>query len=96
MAVSLHPVVERLHSYSLENSNLTLLRVHSLGQCMFVARGLPCPIHAPTDHPMRGWEQTWSRAIGFGRVCPEHEAVHSDPDDLSVVWADADCDCGEG
>lgn len=82
-------------SYRLENSNITVLRVHSLRDCHWVKSNLPCPVHAPTDHPLRGWEQTWSQFMGFGRVCPEHGLVHPDPDDLGIVWTEGCCDCDE-
>jgi hypothetical protein len=78
-------------SYRCEHSNVVVLRVHSIDECLDTA-SWGCPIHAPSDHPMRGWEQTWSPLFGFGRVCPTHGVVHPDPDDVDA-WVDHDTCC---
>lgn len=81
--------------FQLENSNIVVLRMHSAAQCPALDKGVPCPVHAPTNHPLRSWEQVWSEAAGFGRVCPTHDVIHPDPDDMAVVWLPGLCDCDE-
>lgn len=53
-----------------------ILSVHSAEVCR-----PPCPIHAPTDHPMRGWPKLWRDAY-FERLC-EHGVGHPDPDSMA-------------
>lgn len=71
---------------------MTLLRCHRHTDCQALNVGMPCPVHAPTDHPMRSWPQTWDPERGFGRVC-EHGVEHPDPDDFTLVWHDDCCGC---
>lgn len=57
------------------------LFVHPLELCLS-SRDMPCCIHAPSDHAMRGWRQFWNEAYQIMmRQCP-HGEVRPDPDDL--------------
>lgn len=84
--------VTRYAPVSLEHTNVVALRVHSANDCGMLDAGWPCPVHNLTDHPMRAWPQVMT-ADGFGRVCPDHNVVHPDPDDLTVVSHDDCCGC---
>lgn len=44
---------------------------------------VPCSIHSPSDHHMRGWPMIWrgDRNI-MERECP-HGVTHPDPDDVA-------------
>jgi len=57
---------------------------------------IKCPIHNPSDHHMRDWEQNWRGDRGFiERICP-HGIGHPDPDDLqadAVHGCDGCCRC---
>lgn len=52
-----------------------LIYIHQAGQC----KG-PCPVHNPSDHPMRDYPTHWrvDRKI-MERICP-HGIGHPDPD----------------
>ena len=53
------------------------LRVHAKGRC----HGTACPIHHPTDHPLRDWPTHFRSDRGImERICP-HGVGHPDPDD---------------
>lgn len=74
--------------HRLEHSNVVVLHAHSLEDCpVYNLMSTVCPLHWRSAHPMRGWEQTWSEEIGFGRICPEHGTIHPDPDDTETVWS---------
>ena len=47
-------------------------------------KGSPCPIHNPSDHPMKDFPTHWrdDRQI-MERICP-HGVGHPDPDDLRI------------
>lgn len=50
--------------------------VHSELDC----HGMPCVVHSPTQHHMRGWDLRFRRKRGiFERLCP-HGFAHPDPD----------------
>lgn len=54
-----------------------LKSVHKKSAC----KGRACPIHHPSDHPMRGFKQYWRNDRRFmERIC-EHNVGHPDPDD---------------
>ncbi len=62
------------------NVPLRKLRTHKPDTCA----GEVCPIHNPSDHPMRHFPQQWRRDRRIiERVCP-HGIGHPDPDDLKV------------
>lgn len=64
-----------------------LVVTHSATNC---AR--PCPVHAPSEHPLREWPRLWRADRGIvERLCPTHGVGHPDPDDLRVRnhWAEA-------
>lgn len=72
----------------------SVLSTHSFEACL-----PPCPLHAPSDHHMVGWELVWStRERTLARVC-SHGELHFDPDALPTrrsVWGCATvyCSCG--
>lgn len=44
----------------------------------------PCPVHAPSNHPLRDARAQWRPDVGYvERVCA-HGVGHPDPDDLAV------------
>jgi hypothetical protein len=44
---------------------------------------VPCVIHHPTEHSMRGMPTHWDgRRHMMGRIC-EHKVWHPDPDDMN-------------
>lgn len=58
----------------------SLRRVHAAGRCL----GASCPIHRPSDHPLRDAPLQWRGDRGFmERICP-CQIGHPDPDDLRV------------
>lgn len=60
-----------------------ILRSHPESSCI-----APCPLHSPSDHPMRDWPLLWrSDRRLFERICP-HGTGHPDPD--HVAFADPD------
>lgn len=48
----------------------------------------PCPIHGPSDHPMKTWPLKWRQEhYYFERICP-HGIGHPDPDSLAYLeWS---------
>lgn len=54
-----------------------------------------CPIHKPSNHPLKGAKQRWSRYKGrMERVC-SHDIAHPDPDDYkyrALVYVAHPCD----
>jgi hypothetical protein len=71
-----------------------LVFVHEEGTC----HGPACPIHRPSDHPLKGAKQMWRMDKGImERVC-DHGIGHPDPDDYkaSAVTRMHGCDgcCG--
>jgi hypothetical protein len=58
-----------------------VLVTHPRSQCQ--GRDLPCCIHSPSDHRMRGWRMNWRDDTGvMERLC-EHGVGHPDPDHLA-------------
>lgn len=54
-----------------------LFGVHEADQCL----GEFCPIHKPSDHPLKDAKQRWNRdKARMERICI-HDEVHPDPDD---------------
>jgi hypothetical protein len=53
--------------------------IHTLESC----DGLPCPIHAPSEHRMNEWPIYIRTSALTERLC-EHSVGHPDPD--SVAW----------
>ena len=53
-----------------------------------VCEGGPCPIHNPSDHPMKKFPTNWrdDRRI-MERIC-EHGVGHPDPDDIRIRLGD--------
>jgi hypothetical protein len=72
-----------------------LINVHEELTCM----GPSCPIHAPSNHPMRAFPQQWSLTKYYmERIC-FHNIAHPDPDDYkaTAVWREHNCDgCCKG
>lgn len=67
-----------MESYTLENSDVVLTRVHDKGKCYNTDR---CVIHKKTDHNMRVFPQHYRSDTGeMERLCP-HGIGHPDPDD---------------
>lgn len=60
-----------------EGSNRPLYGVHDPAACA----GQTCPIHRRTDHPLRGWPQSFRNDAGFMERTCEHGQGHPDPDD---------------
>lgn len=57
-----------------------LVEVHDRARCV----GPPCPIHAPSGHPLRQDSLRWRPDRGImERIC-RHGVGHPDPDDLRV------------
>lgn len=60
------------------------LRTHAKQDCH-----PPCPVHAPSDHPMREWPKVWRPDRGiFERTCAHPErggCGHPDPDTLAYI-----------
>lgn len=57
-----------------------LVLVHDRARCA----GSPCPIHSPSDHPLRWDSLRWRSDRGImERIC-KHGIGHPDPDDLRV------------
>lgn len=45
--------------------------------------GMPCCVHAPSEHGMSGWPRQWHPITNtMYRVCP-HNAIHPDPDHVT-------------
>lgn len=58
----------------------TTLSTHGTSQC----QGRHCPIHNPSNHPLRNAPQAWQGELGYmQRVC-SHGQYHADPDDWKV------------
>lgn len=56
-----------------------LAQVHARSAC----EGRGCPMHHPSDHPMKDWPLLWSDTRKqMYRVC-EHGFQHPDPDDIA-------------
>lgn len=56
------------------------LMVHPASECA----GQPCPIHNPSEHPMRDFPTHWRDDRGImERICP-HGIGHPDPDDFRI------------
>ncbi len=54
------------------------LRVHAAGLCL----GENCPLHSPSDHPLKAGPLQWRGDLGiFERLC-DHSVGHPDPDSL--------------
>src|SRR5687767_8816559 len=66
------------------------LFVHAEKRCQ-----APCPIHAPSDHPLNQHDLHWrSDRRMFERLC-DHGIGHPDPDDLAykrkvLFWSEFD------
>jgi hypothetical protein len=57
-----------------------MLRTHPAGACLVEDAG--CPIHRPSDHPLRDAPMTWSQPLRMlFRRC-DHGVLHPDPDSL--------------
>lgn len=55
------------------------IRVHTADKCV----GRHCPIHNPSDHPMKDYPTHWRQDRNMmERICP-HGVGHPDPDDLA-------------
>jgi hypothetical protein len=58
----------------------TILRTHSAAICV-----PPCPLHSPTDHPLRDAPLLWRADRGvFERTCV-HGLGHPDPDSVTFL-----------
>lgn len=58
----------------------TMLHCHGPAVCA----GRPCPVHRPSDHPLRSCPLHWRGDGGYlERVC-SHGYGHPDPDDFKV------------
>lgn len=58
----------------------TILRTHAASICV-----PPCPLHAPSHHPLRDAPLLWRADVGvFERVCA-HGVGHPDPDSVSFL-----------
>jgi len=68
-----------------------LLYVHEAGTC----HGSSCPIHTPSNHPLKGAKQRWRMdKASMERVC-EHGIGHPDPDDYknkAILYSVHGCD----
>ena len=61
--------------------SFSMLQTHDAVVCR--NRDVPCVIHHPSDHHMRGWRLHWRDDIQLmERVCP-HGIGHPDPDQLA-------------
>ena len=61
--------------------SFSILRVHLASVCQ--SRDVPCVIHRPSEHHMRGWRLNWRDDLKLmERVCP-HGLGHPDPDQLA-------------
>jgi hypothetical protein len=59
------------------------LLVHAASACQ--GRDIPCVIHHPGEHHMRGWELNWRDDLQLmERLCP-HGLGHPDPDHLAYA-----------
>ncbi len=73
------PASEKLPMYQVTTVGGASLRHHTPQACCS-----PCPIHAPTDHHMVGWDMNWRNDRGImERVC-RHGIGHPDPDDRKI------------
>jgi hypothetical protein len=69
-------------------SSVQAMVVHDADACA----GRECVIHAPTDHPMRGFRLHWRADRGiFERLCP-HGIGHPDPDQQAYWREQAETD----
>lgn len=83
--------MEEFILYAMVNQDGTVtvrtLRAHDVSLCR--DRDVPCVIHRPSEHHMRGWRMNWRDDIQLmERVCP-HQIGHPDPD--QAAWERA---CG--
>ena len=55
-----------------------VINAHPRNTCF----GYWCPVHYPSPHHMRDWDQHWRSDRGImERICP-HGVGHPDPDDM--------------
>lgn len=59
-----------------------VMQVHPARECL-----TPCPIHEPSDHPLKDAPLNWRPGPRlWERICP-HGCGHPDPDDLAFKQA---------